>query len=283
MNARRHAVRYRSWAHWRPRLIAVLAPLVVLVVSLGGCTTLTGGEGKGQLTVFAAASLTNAFDEISHTFEIENPSVEIFTNFGGSSQLATQLVEGASADVFASADQAQMTVAQTAGRIDGTPLIFATNHLVVILPAKNPGNIENLHDLTKPELKIVMAVPGVPVREYTDRALAALSNDPAYGKSYTQAVLANLVSEEQNVRQVAAKVALGEADAGFVYTSDVTPDIAGQIRKIPLPEFANPTAEYPIAGVTGAPHPEIGRKFIEFVLSPKGQAILTKWGFGHAP
>ena len=265
----------------RGRVLALATTVMALV--LVGCASLGGPETKGQLTVFAAASLTNAFDEIDQAFEAENPSVKVFTNYGGSSQLATQLVEGASADVFASADQAQMEVAEQAGRIDGSPLIFATNHLVVILPADNPGRIEGLGDLTKPGLKIVMAVPGVPVREYTDRALAALSTDPAYGKGFNQGVLANLASEEQNVRQVAAKVALGEADAGFVYTSDVTPDISGKVQEISIPEFANPTAQYPIAGVADATNPGMAHKFIEFVLSSKGQAILAKWGFGHAP
>lgn len=263
--------------------LCALAVLAFLCLPLAGCSMVPGAETKGQVTVFAAASLTNAFDEINQAFEADNPSVKIFTNFGGSSQLATQLVEGASADVFASADQAQMEIAEKAGRIDGSPIMFATNHLVVIVPANNPGRIEDLHDLTKPGLKIVMAVPGVPVRQYTGQALTSLASDPAFGKDFSQAVLANLVSEEQNVRQVAAKVALGEADAGFVYTSDVTPDIAGQVQEIAIPDFANPTAQYPIAGVAHAPNAEVGRKFVGFVLSAKGQAILAKWGFGHAP
>jgi molybdate transport system substrate-binding protein len=238
---------------------------------------------ENEVTVFAASSLTNAFTEMSQSYESQAPNVKVVTNFAASSQLATQLIEGAAADVYASADQEQMSQASNAGRISGQPIIFATNHLVIIVPADNPGGVERIGDIAKPGLKLVLAAPGVPVRVYTDQALAALDSRGVYGADFASRVYANLASEEQNVRQVSAKVALGEADAGIVYTSDVTPDIAGQVRQFEIPDWANPLAKYPIALVANAPHKSGGQGFIQFVLSSQGQAILSQWGFGHAP
>jgi len=269
------------------RMSSVTAFVLALSTCLGlaACTLspTTDGSAEHEVTVFAASSLTNAFTQMAQAYETHAPNVKVVTNFAASSQLATQLIEGAAADVYASADQEQMAQADSAGRIASQPVIFATNHLVVIVPAVNPGGVEQIGDLAKPGLKLVLAAPGVPVRVYTDRALAALDSRGAYGAHFAQRVYANLASEEQNVRQVSAKVALGEADAGIVYTSDVTPDIAGQVRQIEVPDWANPLAKYPIALVAHAPHSSIGQDFIQFVLSSQGQAILAQWGFGHAP
>lgn len=262
----------------------------LIVLSLSACLGLTAcglgrsrGSAENEVTVFAASSLTNAFTEMTQSFESQAPNVKVVTNFAASSQLATQLIEGAAADVYASADQEQMAQADDAGRIASRPVIFATNHLVLIVPADNPAGIEGIGDLAKPGLKLVLAAPGVPVRVYTDQALAALDSRNTYGAHFASRVYANLASEEQNVRQVSAKVAIGEADAGIVYTSDVTPDIAGQVREFEIPDWANPLAEYPIALVANAPHRSGGQDFIRFVLSSQGQAILSRWGFGHAP
>ncbi len=272
----------------RVRRIALRSAPVMLALSacfsLAACGYAPSGDtAQGELTVFAASSLTNAFTDMAGAFEAQSPHVKIVTNFAASSQLATQLIEGAAADVYASADQEQMAQAGAAGRIAGQPVIFATNHLVVIVPADNPGHIQTINDLAQPGLKLVLAASGVPVRRYTDHALAALADRDAYGTNFADSVYANLASEEQNVRQVSAKVALGEADAGIVYTSDVTPDIAAQVLQIEIPDWANPLAEYPIALVANAPHGPGGQTFIQFVLGSEGQAILARWGFGHAP
>jgi molybdate transport system substrate-binding protein len=264
---------------WWTTCLSLMACAGLAACSLGA----VGGPANGEITVFAASSLTNAFGDMAQAYEARNPHVKIITNFAASSQLATQLIEGASADVYASADQRQMAQALSAGRIDGQPQIFATNHLVVIVPANNPAHIESLVDLGQPGLKLVLAAPGVPVRVYTNQALSALAGDPAYGSDFASRVLANLASEEQNVRQVSAKVVLGEADAGIVYTSDVTPDIADKVTRFDIPDWANPLAEYPMALVTHAPHRAGGRAFVDFVLSDSGQAILEHWGFGRAP
>lgn len=248
----------------------------VTVLLLIGCRTTASNEST-QIIVFAASSLTDAFNEIEAAFEAQHTGVDVVMNYASSSQLATQINEGAPADVFASANLAQMQVVQDAGSITATPSIFATNRLVVITPSANPA-VATLNDLTKPDLRIVLAAPGVPIRDYTDQMLAALAADPAYEQAYADAVYANLVSEEENVRQVVAKVALGEADAAVVYASDVTPDVAAQITQIDIPDAYNVLAQYPIAITKDAS--DTARQFVDFVLSEAGQAILTNWGFG---
>ena len=250
--------------------------LLATICLLFGCTS-QPGQPK-QLTIFAAASLTDAFTELAHSFEAQNKGVAVALNFAGSSQLAAQLAEGAVADVFAPANPAQMQAIINAGRIAaGSETLFVSNRLTVIVPADNPANIVTFEDLTQPNVQLILAVPGVPVRQYTDEIVAQMPAD------FQAQFYANLVSEEDNVRQVAAKIALGEADAGLVYTSDITPDLATQVQQIGIPDGQNVVASYPIAPLADAPNPELAQAFIEFVLSTEGQAILGKWGFDPLP
>lgn len=251
--------------------------LILVVLFFAFSSRVMTAQRDQTLLVFAAASLTDAFEEIATAFEAENPGVDVLFNFAGSSALATQLVEGAPADVFASANTRQMRVAIEAGRIAEQPLVFARNWLVLIAPADNPANIASLRDLANPGVKLVVAAPEVPVRVYTDVMLARLASVPTYGSVYRTAVLANVVSEEDNVRQVFLKVALGEADAGIVYQSDVTPDAA--VLTIPIPRVVNSLATYPIAITDDSQNPELARAFVDFVRSDDGQSILTRWGF----
>lgn len=256
-------------------MIVRLFVCLLLVNLLSACTAHGGEERPVDLTVFAAASLSDAFTELGVAFTAQNPQVNVVFNFAGSSQLAAQISEGAMVDVFASANQAQMETAVNSGRIDpGSNRPFVSNRLTLITPADNPAGIAALEDLRQPGIQMVLAVPGVPVRAYTDEIVAGL------GPDFAAAFYGNLVSEEANVRQVAAKIALGEADAGIVYTSDVTPDLAGRVQQIEIPAAQNVSATYPIAPLNDAPHPELARQFIEFTLSPDGQAILSRWGFG---
>lgn len=246
---------------------------------LSACSLVPGGPAAPtELVVMAASSLTNAFNEIAAAFEDAHPGVAVLPNYDSSSSLATQLVEGAPADVFASANNAQMNVAVEAGRITTDPLTFLTNRLTIIVPADNPGGLSTYEDLAKPGIALVLAAPGVPVRDYSDQSIALMGE-----AAFQAAVYANLVSEELNVRQVATKVSLGEADAGIVYTSDVTPDIAASVQLIPIPDELNVLASYPIAVVEGAPAGDLAQAFVDFVLGPQGQAILAKWGFGPPP
>ncbi len=250
----------------------------LITLLLVGCGTGENSASSQEITVFAASSLTDAFTELADAFEAQNEGVEIILNFAGSSQLAAQLSEGALADVFAPANPIQMQTVMDAGRIEaGSEKLFVSNRLAVIVPSDNPANITALEDLAQPGVQLILAVEGVPVRQYTDQIVAALPAD------FQAQFYGNLVSQEDNVRRVAAKIALGEADAGTVYTSDVTPDIASQVVQIPIPDAQNVVATYPIAQLTDAPSPTLAKNFIDFVLSEEGQAILVRWGFGPPP
>ncbi len=251
--------------------------LAVLVVS--ALSTPARARNSTTLTVFAASSLTDAFQEIATGFTSAHADVEVAFNFGASSTLATQLLEGAPADVFASANNKQMDVVREGKRIAGVPLTFAQNRLVLAVPADNPARIASLRDLARPGIKLVVAAPNVPVREYTNTMLDRLAKEPDYGEAYRAAVLKNIVSEEDNVRQVSLKVSLGEADAGIVYLSDITPDMAAKILTLPIPDAYNTLATYPITVTSASANPDLAQVFIDYVLSDAGQDILVKWGF----
>lgn len=241
-------------------------------------------QAAETVVVFAAASLTDAFEEIGTAFKADHANVEVVFSFAGSSTLATQLVEGAPADVFASANLRQMQVVVDAGLVIEPVAIFARNRLVVIVPADNPGQIETLDDLAGTGLRLVLAAKGVPVRDYTEAMLEKMAVTDEYGPGYRTAVLANVVSEEDNVRQVAAKVALGEADAGIVYLSDVTPNLSDQVSSITVPDEFNTIAAYPIGVIADSAAPGLAQAFVEFVMSEDGQAILERWNFlGKCP
>lgn len=254
----------------------LLLSLVCVILLVGTSATFAQ---ENTLIVFAAASLTDAFEEVATAFEAENAGVEVLFNFAGSSDLAAQLREGAPADVFASANNSQMNAARDAERIGATPRTFVKNRLVLIVPSDNPAGINTLLDLANDGVQLVIAAQDVPVRTYTDTMLSRLALDPAYGEAYSAAFMANVVSEEQNVRQVAAKVALGEADAGIVYISDVTPDISDAVIAIQIPDYLNTIATYPIAITDDTANPELAQAFVDYVLSDAGQAILVNWNF----
>lgn len=264
------------------KCIALIVGAASLLI--GGCGDSGSGssaEGgvSGDVTVFAAASLTDAFEEIGDAFEAANEGVSVEFNFAGSQALRTQLEQGAPADVFASANDPQMDLAGEAGEIAGEAVEFAHNVLVVIVPGSNEAGIETLEDLARPGLKIVLAQPEVPAGQYSRAFLDAASADGALGADYGDRVLANVVSEETNVRQVVTKVQLDEADAAIVYASDVTAEIADDLTVIEIPERLNQIASYPIAMTKEAGNPSAAAAFIDFVLSSEGEAILAAHGF----
>lgn len=254
---------------------------------LGGLLAACGGVARPSavpasqetLIVFTAASLTEAFQEIGVAVEAANPGTQIAFNFAGSPALRTQLREGARADLFAAADEPTMQGARQDGTIAGEPRIFVQNRLIIIAPVASRVAVARPQDLATPGLKLVLAQKEVPAGSYARQVLAKMSADPAFGADFSTRVLANLVSEEANVRQVVAKVQLGEADAGIVYSSDVTPAVRGALKSIDLPAAFNVTARYPIALVKGAANQAAARAFIEYLLSPAGQATLAKHGF----
>ena len=242
-------------------------------------TTTTSSTGV-TLNVFAAASLQDVFTEMGKNFEAANPGMKVAFNFAGSQQLAQQIDQGAPADVFASANKAQMAAAIKSGRVvSGTEHVFVRNRLVLIVPKENPGKVEKLQDLANPGLKLVLAAKEVPVGQYTLDFLTRTLTDTNFGAAYQGAVLKNVVSYEDNVRSVLSKVVLGEADAGVVYTTDVTQDAAPKVTSIDIPDTLNTVATYPIAALQDSKQADLAGKFVTYVLSDEGQKILASYGF----
>jgi molybdate transport system substrate-binding protein len=237
---------------------------------------------SGSITVFAAASLTDAFGEVASEFKKAHPGVEIAFNFAGSSALRTQLDQGARADVFASADTLQMSNARQSGVVSAEPAIFVRNSLVVITPKDNPGSVNAIADLKKPGLNLVLAAPEVPVGSYVRQMLTKADADPAFGAGFSAAVLENLVSNESNVKQVVAKVELGEADAGLVYATDVRA-AAGSLDSVEIQGADAPArqATY-LAAVTEAADGDgdgMANAWIDALLSRAGRRRLAAHGF----
>jgi len=235
--------------------------------------------GSAVLHVFAAASLSEAFTTLGAEFERTHPGVSVRFNFAGSQQLIFQMQQGASADVFASADQRWMEYARGHDLVAEPSRVFARNRMVVIVPRTNPARIERLEDLARPGVKVVLAAGAVPAGTYSREVLRNLRAAPGFPPEYDKRVFANLVSEEDNVKGVVAKVQLGEADAGLAYRSDVTAAVARNIRVFEIADPYNVLASYPIAVTRSATDPEIARAFLELVESPKGQRVLAQHGF----
>jgi molybdate transport system substrate-binding protein len=258
-----------------------MATMQALATSLPEPTVAPTAESpEGKLTILAAASLTESFTEIGTLFEEQNPKVTVEFSFGGSQQLAQQIQQSAPADVFASASKKYMDAVIETGQVTAdTQTVFVENKLVVIVPSSNPAHLETLMDLTKSRIKLVLAAKEVPVGQYSLEFLTKAMADPTFGADYEMKVLNNVVSYEDNVKSVLAKVVLGEADAGIVYSSDVTGDAIDQVKTIEIPDELNTIAKYPIAAINTSKEPELAASFIQFVLSPEGQGVLAKYGF----
>lgn len=259
---------------------ACSTPTVVAPEAKVSTAVLNEVAASKSLTVYAAASLTDAFTEISKNVEAANPGVTVTLNFAGSQTLRTQIEQGAQVDVFASANAKEMN-ALVSGKYVGADAaqIFLSNQLLVILPEDNSAGIEQLEDLSKSGLKLILAAEEVPVGNYSLQVLDKL--DQAIGGGYKDKVLANVVSYENDVKQVVAKVQLGEADAGIVYSSDSV--AAPDLQKIDIPAENNVVARYPIAALAQSREPELAQAFIAYVLSSEGQAVLKRWGFLPVP
>lgn len=255
------------------RVFVALFAALVLSMSAGFA------QSPDEITVFTAASLTGAFGEIGEMYENET-GIHVAFNFDGSQALRTQLENGAYADVFASANIKQMNALRESGVVNNSSVaIFTKNKLALIVPKDNPANIRNLTDLARPGVKIVMGTKDVPVGDYALQIIAKLGNDSAYGPDYETDVLANVISQETNVNYVVTKVALGEADAGFAYVSDVTQDMISKIDKIVIPDEYNIIAEYPMGMLMESKYPAESQRFMDLVMSDEGRAVLEKYGF----
>jgi molybdate transport system substrate-binding protein len=257
--------------------VKATALLAALVVCTGLAEARTSSP-EPELTVFAAASLTGAFQEIGGMFEQAHPGTRVRFNFAGSQQLATQLEQGAIADVFASADQRWMDYAAEKDLLAAEARLFAHNRLVVIVPSTNPARIGRLQDLAKRGVKLVVAAEAVPVGGYTRQSLARLAQAPGFAWDFDRRVLANVVSQEENVKAVVTKVQLGEADAGVVYASDAVGSVSRHLRVLAIPDPQNVIADYPIAALKRARAPSAAEDFIALVLAPEGQSVVKKFG-----
>jgi len=251
------------------------APLLLVVALLaaacGGNNSSSGGSsGSGspaEIKVFAAASLTAAFNKIGQDYTAANPNTKVTFNFAGSQALATQIQQSAPADVFASADTTNMGKVAS---LVGTPQNFASNLLRIVVAKGNPKAIKGLSGLSNPDLKVVLAAPEVPAGRYAQQALAA------------QHVTVKPVSLEDNVKAVVTKVSLGEADAGIVYVTDVTAG-GDKVEGVDIPNDQNVPATYPIATVKASTHQSQAQAFVDMVRSDQGQQVLSSFGFLPPP
>ncbi len=245
-----------------------------------GCARSNANAGTTRtIYVFAASSLTEAFGEIGNQYEAANAGLSVQLNFGGSQALRTQIEQGAPADVFVSASTTDMDTLVHEGLVSSAGVqTLLSNKLVVILPSNNPAGINSLADLARPKVKVVLAAADVPVGNYARQALQKMSGQ--FGSDFSTRVLANVVSNEDNVKQVVAKIQLGEADAAIVYVSDAV--AAPSLQLIEIPDTLNVVATYPIAALRNSRNATLAAAFIQYALGPDGQAILKKWGFGPA-
>ncbi|OBH88783.1 molybdate ABC transporter substrate-binding protein [Mycobacterium sp. E2733] len=253
------------------RRIGILTGVVsmVLVTGLAGCGSEPPSQslqGSGRLVVFAAASLKPAFSEISAQFKAQNAGSSVEFDFAGSSELGTQLTQGATADVFASADTAQMDTVAKAGLLSGDPTNFASNTLVIVTAPGNPKNVGSFADLARPGLGVVVCQKPVPCGSATRRV------------EDNTGVHLNPVSEEPSVTDVLDKVTTGQADAGLVYVTDAH-SAGNKVATVNFPEAAGAVNVYPIAVLKNAPQPALAQKFVALVTGDTGQNILARSGF----
>ncbi|MDT7639665.1 MAG: molybdate transport system substrate-binding protein [Pseudonocardiales bacterium] len=239
----------------------------------GGGASQSGGPsgsaapGAATLTVSAAASLTDVFNQLGKTFESQNPGSTVRFNYGGSSDLAQQIVNGAPADVFAAANTSTMATVSKAGLVSGDPSVFVTNVLQIAVAPGDPKGIHTFADLTKPDLKVVVCAPQVPCGS------AATQVEKATG------VTLKPVSQEVDVRSALSKVSTGDADAALVYVTDVKSS-KGKVEGVDFPEAAKALNQYPIAVLKNAPNADLAAKFVALVRGADGQQVLKNAGFG---
>ena len=253
--------------------LAAVALLTALAAACGGGSSSSSGGsggGGGTLTVFAASSLTDAFTKLGTTFQQQHPGWKLRFEFLGSDQLAAQIEQGDPADVFAAASTKYPEQLQSESLL-GKTTDFATNTLVLAVPPDNPAGVSSVNDLGN--AKLVIGDSSVPIGAYTEQVLGNLGIDIGS---------LNVVSREQKVTDIVAKLELGEADAGFIYTSDAK-TAGDKLKAFKLPAKAQATATYPIGIVTGSKNAKAAQQWINLVMSPQGQTVLTDDGFGAAP
>jgi molybdate transport system substrate-binding protein len=255
----------------RVRLAATA--LAVTALAAAGCGSSSGGSSDSKttagqsVTVFAAASLQKTFTTLGGQFEQQHPGTKVTFSFAGSSDLVTQIINGAPADVFASADTKNMTKVTDAKLTSGTPVNFATNTLTIVVPPADPAKITSFEDLAKPGTKVVLCAPQVPCGS------AAKTIESATGTTIKP------VSEESSVTDVLSKVTSGEADAGLVYVTDAK-GAAGKVTTVSFPEASKAVNTDPIVVLKNAKQPALATQFADYITGPQGQQVLRDAGFG---
>jgi molybdate transport system substrate-binding protein len=236
-------------------------------------------EQSQDMTVFCAAGLSGAFNELGQLYKNES-NVSVAFNFDGAQVLRTQIENGANADVFVSGSNKHMNALKSEGFMDNSSVyVLAKNWQAIIVPKDNPARIENLSDLAKPGIKIVMGSKDLPITDVTMQILNKTANNSAFGPDFKKKVLSNVVSQETNINFIVSKVALGEADAAFAHKSEVSSEYAAKVTLIEIPEKYNVKSEYTIGILSESKNPEQAKKFLELVKSDKGKEILTKHGY----
>lgn len=246
--------------------LALATAMTVTACGGGQDPAPSGGAVSGDVTVFAAASLTEAFTKIGKDFAAANPGTKVTFNFAGSSALATQITQGAPADVFAAASPATMKTVIDAGDATGTPVVFVKNQLVIAVPKGNPKGIATLENLSKPDLKVALCAEQVPCGAATKKALD------------TAGVKVTPVTLEQDVKAALSKVKLGEVDAALVYRTDAKA-AAADVDGIEFPESASAINDYPVVALKNAPNRAGAEAFLAYLRSEPAKAVLTAAGF----
>jgi molybdate transport system substrate-binding protein len=249
------------------RVVGLVVAALLSVAVASGCGSSTESPSGGNLVVFAAASLKQSFTQLGEQFKTDNPGSSVEFSFAGSSDLVTQLTQGAKADVFASADTKNMDKAKDAGLLAGDPVNFATNTLTIAVAPGNPKGIKSFQDLTKDGLNVVVCAPQVPCGSATEKVEKATG------------VELKPVSEESSVTDVLNKVTTGEADAGVVYVTDVA-GAGDKVTGVEFPESKDAVNTYPISSLKDSANAELAKKFVEYVTGEAGQKVLDQAGFG---
>jgi molybdate transport system substrate-binding protein len=272
--------------HKNTLTILIVATILLIALIIAGCTSSTPVPAAGTpspspvpkttITVFAAASLSSAFNQTKAQFEVLHPEANIIYNFDSSGTLQTQIEQGAKADVFASAATSNMNTLKNEKLINNSTVVnLAKNKLALIVPNSNPAGITSLTDLNKSGLKLIVCGNSVPCGKYTLQMLQALRNTSGYGADYYNKVVANQVSQEPSANSAVTKIATGEGDVAIVYASDVQEQYQNTVKTIAIPDSLNVVATYPIGVIAGSPHQALAKAFVDFVISPACQAIMA--------
>jgi len=265
--------------------VGVIATMIVIAAVLPASPlpkagAANPGAASGTLTAFVAANATDVFNTAIDRFEREHPGVSVKPSYAGTQILLTQLEQGASVDLFLSADEAHAQQAVTDGLIPRYDPV-SSNSEVIVVPRSNPAGVTSLQDLATKPVKLIIGVPTVPIGIYTRRIFTNAAAQ--YGPEFPQQALAHVVSTETDVKQILHKVALNEADAGLVYRTDITPNVAGQVTMIAVPDADQIISVNYIAVPTRAPHHELAQQLRDYLLSPEGQSVFTSLGYRPPP